>query len=61
MIKKTKMWVVQCDKCKKYYSSDNNIFDCFENKSEAIEVITSDDFAWQVKGEKVYCEDCRTY
>ena len=59
MIKQIKAWIVICDKCGKNFSASDNIYDCFNSKKEAIEIITGED--WQVKGEKVYCENCRSY
>ena len=49
---------VFCAKCGIKYSDDAEYEHVFQDKAEAIETITNDDY-WIVKGDKAFCENCK--
>ena len=61
MIKQIKLWIAECDKCKKKYSYGENDFDVFKTKKELIEVVTENSVTtdWQFTKGKALCEDCQ--
>lgn len=57
MIKTKKMWIAECCKCEKEYSSNSDFdWEAFGDKKELIQHLECDD--WIKAGEYIFCPVC---
>lgn len=63
MLKQIKVWIAECDRCKKKCAYSYRYYDCFSirTKKALIKTLTDENNmeTWKITKNKILCGDCR--